>query len=57
MTAERVRISKELLGCFEVEGEGLLQWVVTGDENWVHHYDPDNESQSMEYCQKGSAVP
>jgi len=30
---------------------------VTGDENWVHHYDPENKSQSMEYCHKGSAAP
>jgi hypothetical protein len=30
---------------------------VTGDENWAHHYDPENESQSMEYCHKGSAAP
>jgi hypothetical protein len=35
--AERV---KSLKGHFEEEGGGFLQWIVTGDENWVHHYDP-----------------
>jgi len=57
MKAERVRVSRELPGCFEEEGERFLWWIVTGDENWVHHYDPENKSQSMEYCHKGSAAP
>lgn len=30
---------------------------MTGEENWVHHYDPENKSQSMVYCHKGSAAP
>jgi hypothetical protein len=32
MKAERFRISRELLGHFKEEGEGFLQWMVTGDE-------------------------
>jgi hypothetical protein len=22
------------------EGEDMLNWIVTGDESWVHHYQP-----------------
>jgi hypothetical protein len=49
MKAERCRVSRKILGRFEEEGEGLLQWIVTGDETWVHHYDPGNKTQSMEH--------
>jgi len=27
------------------------------DETWVHHCDPENKRQSMEYCHKGSPAP
>jgi len=33
--AERVRVSRELLGCFEGEDKGFLQWIVTDEETWV----------------------
>ena len=49
MKVERVRISREHLECFEKEGEDFLKKILTGDETWVHHYDPENKRQSMEY--------
>jgi len=54
---EKVRVSKELLGCCEEEGEGFLLRIVAGDETWVHHYDPENKRQCMEYHHKRSLVP
>jgi len=54
MKAERVRISRELLERFEKEGEDFLKKIITGEETWVHHYDPENKRQSMEYCHKES---
>lgn len=57
MEAERVRVSVELLGNFEEEGEEFLQRIVTGEEVWVHHCDPENAIQSLEYHQKGSPAP
>jgi len=30
---------------------------VASDETWVHHYDPDNKRQCMEYHHKGSQAP
>ena len=31
--------------------------IVTGDESWVHHYDPECKAQSMEYRHKTSPSP
>jgi len=55
--AERVCISRELLEYFEKEGEDFLKKIITGDETWVHHYDPENKRQSMEYRHKESPQP
>ena len=51
MKAERIRISRELLEHFEKEGEDFLK-IITGDETWVHHYDPEKKRQSMKYHHK-----
>jgi len=48
--AERVTVSRIFLGHFEQNGEEFLWWIVIGDETWVHHCDPENKRQSMEYC-------
>jgi len=48
MKAERFRVSRELLGRFEEEGEGFLWCIVTGDEISVHHYDSENKRQYTE---------
>ena len=56
MKAERVRISREILEHFEKEGEDFLK-IIAGDETWVHHYDPENGRQSMEYRHKESPQP
>jgi len=44
----RKRVSRELLGRFEEEGEGFLWWIVTGDETCVRHYDSENKQQHRE---------
>ena len=56
MKAERFCISRELLERFENEGEDFLKKIITGDETWVHHYDPENKRQSMEYRHMESHV-
>lgn len=35
----------------------VLQKIVTGDETWVHHYDPESKQESMQWHIKGSAHP
>jgi hypothetical protein len=31
------------------EGEDMLNRIVTGDESWVHHYQPKSMSASMQW--------
>lgn len=57
MNDVRVRVSRELLGHFEEKDEGFMWRIVTGDEAWAHHCDPENRRQSMEYCHKQSPEP
>jgi hypothetical protein len=57
MKTERFRVSRELLGHFEDEGEGCLWQTLTGDETWLHHYDPEDKRQSMENSHKESPAP
>jgi hypothetical protein len=32
----------------------LTQNIAAGEKSWVHHYDPENKRQSMEYRHPGS---
>ena len=41
--------SQELLNRYRLEGDDFLKNIATGDESWVHHYDPENKRQFMEY--------
>jgi hypothetical protein len=31
------------------EGEGMLNGIVTGDESWVHHYQPELKRVSVQW--------
>jgi hypothetical protein len=42
-------ISSEFLACFEAEGQAFVSWIVTADETWVHHFEPDTKRQSLEW--------
>ena len=57
MKAERVRISREVLERFEKEGEDFLKKIITGDETWVHRYDPENKTHSTVYRHMESPQP
>lgn len=37
--------------------DGILQKIVTGDETWVHHYDPESKQESMQRHIKGTPHP
>jgi len=32
---------------FVKEGEDFLNKIITGDETWVHRYDPENKKQEV----------
>ena len=42
------------VGRFTHDGERFLRSIITGDEAWVHHYDPESKMQSMQYRHKNS---
>jgi histone-lysine N-methyltransferase SETMAR len=46
---QRKTICSELLERFDAEGEAFLSRIVTGDERWAHHYEPETKRQSMEW--------
>jgi hypothetical protein len=37
------------------EGKHFLNRIITGDEIWIHHYDPESKCQSMQW--KNPASP
>ena len=44
---QKKAICSELLECFDTEGETFLFRIVTGDETWAYHYEPETKRQSM----------
>jgi len=46
---KRVEICEELLKHYREEGDQLLLNIVTGDESWIHHFDPEEKRLSMQY--------
>ena len=57
MKAQRKTICTQLLERFTHDGERFLRSIITGDESWVHHYDPESKMQSMQYRHKISPAP
>jgi len=57
MKQNRVEICRQLLLRYDCERENCLNTIVTRDESWVHHYDPENKRQSMEFRHKTSPAP
>lgn len=58
LTAEhkrkRLEVCQRLLDRYNNDGERFLSRIVTGDETWVHHYEPESKRQSMERKHPGS---
>ena len=44
----RLEICQQNFDCY-VKGDALLDRIITGDESWVHHYEPECKRQSMEW--------
>ena len=57
MKTQRKEMCIHLLKRYNKEGEAFLERVVTGDESWVHHFNPESIVQSMEYRHKTSPSP
>jgi len=53
----RVDACEELLRRYETEGDAFLQCVVTGDESWVHFFQPEKKRASKEWHYSTSPKP
>jgi len=54
MKEHRETVAQEILNRCLLEGDDFLKNIAAGDESWVHHHDPENKRQSMEYRHPGS---
>ena len=43
---QRVESSQELLEVYNANPEDFHTCLVTGDETWLHHWDPDTKKKS-----------
>lgn len=53
----RVDTCKEFLERCGDDPASVFERIVTGDETWVHHYDPESKQESMQWHKKGSDPP
>lgn len=54
---ERVDCSREFLDRCKEQKEEIMARIVTGDETWVHHYEPESKQESMQWLKKGTTPP
>ena len=47
----------EHLGRFNHDGNNVLNWIVIGDEMWVHYAEPETKAQSKKWKKSGSPPP
>jgi histone-lysine N-methyltransferase SETMAR len=52
----RMGTSLAFLLRYEAEGEEFLRRIVTGDETWVHHFEPQSKAESMTWKHPQSPV-
>ena len=53
----RRQVCDELLDEYYEEAEDFLDHVITQDETWVHHYDPETKQQSLQWKHADSPTP
>jgi len=54
---QRCQSSEQLLEFFRHDPNDFLSRLVTMDETWVYHYDPETKQQSMEWRHSGLPLP
>ncbi|KAF7235648.1 hypothetical protein EYD10_17547, partial [Varanus komodoensis] len=53
----RVKCCREFLELCGEDPSSIFDRIVTGDETWVHHYDPESKQESMQWHKKGADSP
>ena len=56
-SSARVESSQNLLEVYNANPEDFHTRLVTGDETWLHHWDPDTKKESMQWKHPGSPPP
>jgi len=51
---QRCQLSEQLLEFFQHNPNGFPSQLMTMDETWLYHYDPETKQQSMEWQHSGS---
>lgn len=54
---ERVECSRQFLELCGDNKDEVMDRIVTGDETWVHHYEPESKQESMQWHKKGTPPP
>jgi len=52
---QRIGLSLQHLQRYQDEGDDMLSRIVTGDDSWVHHYEPETKRASIQW--KHTASP
>ena len=55
--ADRAETSASLLSLFNENPDNFTFRLVTVDETWLHHFDPENKAQSMAWKHVTSPLP
>ena len=53
----RVNCSRELLALYTADQESFEKRIITGDECWIYHYDPETKLDSMEWRLSDEEAP
>jgi len=53
----RVNSCRLMLDLYNEDPDGFERRIITGDECWIHHYDPECKRDSMEWRRPGEGPP
>jgi len=53
----RVETCLELLAIYSASPDNVLSRIITGDETWIHHWDPYTKEESMQWKHVNSPPP
>jgi len=53
----RIRSAKENISLHNLDSEFFEQQIVTGDETYIHHYEPETKRQSMQWLPPWASNP
>ncbi|GJQ77414.1 hypothetical protein Trydic_g20813 [Trypoxylus dichotomus] len=54
---QRVCASKQFLELYGDKPVQIWERIVTGNETWVHHFEPESTQESMQWHKKGTPLP